>query len=108
MPRLRVQARESAEGVPLELLYRGEPLWEDVEASEEWFGAHGLRPAQIFHIGPACRRQEAIWQWIIANSYGQEKYPVFPDWGRLEELGIEGRWQSDAMRERLAAVRDSR
>lgn len=104
MPRLR-QERQAPSSVPVELLHRDEPLWRDVEASRGWFERHGLTPGLTFHVGPACRRQEAIVRWLLANGYGNPRYPKLPDWHRLADLQIEGGWQSDASGERLARVR---
>ncbi|GGH44946.1 hypothetical protein GCM10010921_20000 [Microbacterium album] len=105
MPRLRQRPGQGPGEVPVELLRRGEPLWDDPAASRRWFERHGLTPGQTFDVGPACRRKEAIWAWLVANGYGNPTYPKFPDWHRVNQLSIEGSWSADATRERLSKVK---
>lgn len=87
--RKRLRA-DRAPQVPVELVEEDEPLWRDLEASRAWFQVNGLNPGLAFNSGPASRRKAAIIGWAIENGFASEKWPQFPDWHRVSELGIQG------------------
>lgn len=105
VPKLRRQEPVSAAGVPVELLRRDEPLWGDPVASEAWFRRHGLVPGRLFEVGPACRRKEAVEGWALANGCARDDLPRLVDLHKVETLGIDRDWSSDAVRERVKRLK---
>ena len=97
MARLRERVSAPASGVPVELTDHGHRTWRDPDLWERWMRRHvpteptpfGRRREVEVLRADWCRRFNlAASAWAKVNGLGRDRHPRFPDWPRLNTLGV--------------------